>query len=124
MAKFVDEGGLTDQDVSVELSSERVVPQHDRFAEQMSLVVGGSDEEREAATEANRIPDRPADNAAHAKWVDYCVALGAQRGDLEYETVHYVSGTGIDAPPNPAPTYTSPAYETAELKELANRLGG
>jgi hypothetical protein len=81
-------------------------------------------EEREEATETNRIPDRPADNAPQATWVDYCVALGAQRGDLENDTTHYVSGTGIDAPPDPAPTYTSPAYTTPELKDLADRLGG
>lgn len=122
MAEFKENAGLTDDEVRVELSSERVVPDTDRFADQMALALG--DTEAVAADDRSIKEARPADNAPKAKWIDYCVLLGAQRGFLEFETRHYVSGTGKDAPPNPAPVYVSPAFTVDEMKDFATRLGG
>jgi hypothetical protein len=61
------------------------------------------------------IPDRPADGATKAKWVDYCVALGADRTFLTSDTEHN-DGTGT--------IVTEPALTRDELIELADRLGG
>jgi hypothetical protein len=64
------------------------------------------------------IPDRPADGAAKAKWVDYCVALGADRTFLTEDTEH--GGGGADGNER----ITEPALTRDQLIELATRLGG
>lgn len=62
------------------------------------------------------IPDRPADGAAKAKWVDYVVALGADRDFISGDTEHYDAGAdGM---------VTLPALTRDDLRDLADRLGG
>lgn len=67
---------------------------------------------------------RPADGASTAKWVDYCVSLGADRDWLLGKTEHYVGDA--NAPPNPE----TPQFAVSEkatktfLKKLASDLGG
>jgi hypothetical protein len=60
------------------------------------------------------VPDRPADRAPTGKWVDYVVALGADRQFVTAETRHW-NGEEYEA---------SPALRRDDLIELADRLGG
>lgn len=69
------------------------------------------------ADQPDRIPDRPADGAAKAKWVDYVVALGASR-DVAVDTEHW------EGDPDDGHPVTVPALTRDELVELADRLGG
>jgi len=61
------------------------------------------------------IPARPADDDGEQDWVEYVVALGADRTFVTETTIHRVDA--LDA-------VESPAFERAELIELADRLGG
>lgn len=63
--------------------------------------------------------ERPADSAGKAAWVDYAVALGADRTYLEGDTEH----TAYDQGGNPE-YVTSPGLTKPELVELADRLEG
>jgi hypothetical protein len=63
-----------------------------------------------------QIPDRPADDAPDSEWVDYVVALGADRAFLVGETEHYDADFGERVP--------GAALSRTELAELASRLGG
>jgi hypothetical protein len=45
--------------------------------------------------QADPIPERPADGATKAKWVDYCEALGANRAMLLGEVQHYDPGQEV-----------------------------
>jgi hypothetical protein len=65
---------------------------------------------------ASTVSTRPALDAPKAAWVDYCVALGADRAHLEGGTAHWsdTAGGHVEAE---APT-------KAGLIELADRLGG
>src|SRR3954468_22954913 len=62
---------------------------------------------RRQTEQPDPIPARPADGAAKAKWVDYCVALGADRTFLTSDTEHY------DADANDV--VTEPALSRDEL---------
>jgi hypothetical protein len=67
---------------------------------------------------------RPPGSAGKAAWVDYCVALGADRDRLEGRTAHYgvvphESGVGLTNG-----YATPPALAKEELVDLADRLGG
>ena len=93
-----------------------------------------------SAPPAPAVPERPADNAPKAKWVDYVVALGADRSvaeDLRYYDPHggvrlkvedFVGG--YDDEPAEAVQVDVGGYTTrkaltrAQLIELADRLGG
>jgi len=61
------------------------------------------------------IPARPSDGAGIEKWVDYVVALGADRTFVTETTVHRV---------DPIDAVEAPALKRAQLIELADRLGG
>lgn len=62
---------------------------------------------------------RPAKGAGRDAWVDYCVALGADRHYLENDTVHIVDATpGNEVVEDHAPLSVS------DLREYADRLGG
>ncbi|GIE35902.1 hypothetical protein Ait01nite_089470 [Actinoplanes italicus] len=65
---------------------------------------------------SNAIPDRPADTAAKAVWVDYVVALGADRTFVTGATDHYDEKQGA--------VVTEPGMTVGQLIELAGRLGG
>jgi hypothetical protein len=62
------------------------------------------------------LPDKPDDTSDRDEWVDYVVALGADRNFVENETEHWDSRTEAYV--------TEPALETEQLKALAERLGG
>jgi hypothetical protein len=80
--------------------------------------MAAAEDAREATEQPPAIPDRPADGAAKAKWVDYCVALGADRTFLTEDTEH--GGGGADGNER----ITEPALTRDQLIELATRLGG
>jgi hypothetical protein len=61
------------------------------------------------------IPKRPADGAAVDKWVEYVVALGADRTFVTEATCHQDGPNDYEV---------VPALKRAELIELADRLGG
>jgi hypothetical protein len=65
------------------------------------------------------IEDSPNSNSERAKWVDYCVSLGADREFLENDTEHVVDDTVGAEIVDEVPPLT-----VAELKDLAARLGG
>jgi hypothetical protein len=77
---------------------------------------GDLDEYEVARRHTPRQPSlkRPADSAAKAAWVDYCVALGADRAVIEGTSEHW-DGNAY------APTE---ALTRNELVDLAGRLGG
>jgi hypothetical protein len=60
------------------------------------------------------IGDRPADGASTAAWVDYCVALGADRTFLTEETGHFDGGGYA----------RESKFGRGDLIALADRLGG
>ena len=62
------------------------------------------------------LPERPADSASKAKWVDYVIALGADRGFVEGDTEHY---DAIEEA-----MVTLPGLTRDELQDLADRLMG
>lgn len=62
-----------------------------------------------------QIPKRPSDTAAVADWVKYCVALGADENYLTETTQHTVDSDSFEE---------HTPLTRAELKELANNLGG
>jgi hypothetical protein len=91
-----------------------------------------------ATDQPPRLPKRPADSASKADWVDYVVALGADRDSVTGQSRHYVGDAPqwpgeLDELPDleaitpgssegayaPAPSLTK-----AELIELADRTGG
>lgn len=61
------------------------------------------------------IPKRPSDTAAAADWVEYCVALGADKHYLTETTQHTVDSDSFEE---------HTPLTRAELKELATNLGG
>ena len=61
------------------------------------------------------IPDRPADGAPIEKWVDYVVALGADRTFVTQKTLHQDGPDDQDL---------IPAFKRGDLISLANHLGG
>lgn len=75
-----------------------------------------SEAARQATDQPDPIPDRPADGATKAKWVDYCVALGADRTFLISDTEHFDAEAGEPV--------TEPALTRDDLIDLADRLGG
>lgn len=118
-----DGQGLTDTsvDVVVETPIDRAeLERNPRLREQMQP--SEAEEARLVDVEERRLPDRPSDKAGTPAWVDYCVALGASREDLENETVH--NQTGRDISSVVLGQYKSPAYGKTELSDLADRLGG
>lgn len=60
------------------------------------------------------IPSRPADGASVAAWVDYVVALGADRTFVTADTEHFDGNERVVAAP----------LRRGDLIELADRLGG
>lgn len=64
------------------------------------------------------IPDRPDDASDRDEWVEYVVALGADRNFVEAETAHW------EGDPDNGEYVLAPALETEQLKDLAKRLGG
>jgi hypothetical protein len=60
-----------------------------RMTDEVSAELNPADDPGPAEGQPDPIPPRPADGAAKAKWVDYCVALGAERAFLLGETEHY-----------------------------------
>lgn len=60
------------------------------------------------------VADRPANGASKDVWIDYVVALGADRTFVTSDTYHF-DGTGY------AP---EPGLSRADLIALADRLGG
>lgn len=74
------------------------------------------DDEPDRGEQPQAIPDRPADGAPKAKWVDYVVALGADRTFVTEDTEHHDAELGEAA--------TEPGLSRDELIELADRLGG
>jgi hypothetical protein len=70
----------------------------------------------EATGRPSGIPVRPAGNADRGTWIEYVVALGADRAYVSGSTEHYSSETGqVD---------THPGLGRGELIQLADRLGG
>lgn len=120
MATERDDNEIRD-DAQIELTGERVEESHDRYMAQQEIMVV-QEAERLTEVEARRMPDRPAEGASKPAWVDYCVALGAQREDLEEETSHHVTGRG--EAPDILGEYVSAPYTKDELVALADRLGG
>lgn len=77
------------------------------------------------------LPNRPADGAPKAKWVDYVVALGADRDYVEGNTDHWDAEAALALDPDdPALDFFGSGYVThsgltvPELRDLADRLGG
>lgn len=66
--------------------------------------------------QAEPVPGRPADGAPKWKWVDYCVALGADRTFISENTEHYDDEHGG--------MVTESALARDDLIDLADRLGG
>jgi hypothetical protein len=64
--------------------------------------------------QADPIPARPANSAGVAAWVDYVVALGADRDFVTSDTQHFRGGEYA----------TAPAFTRERLIALADRLGG
>jgi hypothetical protein len=60
------------------------------------------------------IPDRPADGASKDAWIEYVVALGADRTFVTSDTEHF-AGEGYK---------TEPGLSRPQLIQLADRLGG
>lgn len=108
------------EEVDVDLTSERVVPTHDRYRDQAAMGLQ-REQERIADVEARRLPERPAQSADKAEWVDYCVALGADKRDLTKTTKHNVT---LPDQAEVLDVYVSPEYTKDELVDLADRLGG
>jgi len=74
------------------------------------------DAHAEEAPQAPAVPKRPADSAKRDEWVGYCVALGASESYLTAATQHWNNATE---------EYDEhPALTVAELRELADSLGG
>lgn len=88
-----DSSGLTDE-VNAEVNSSSSAPDH--------------------GPQASPIPDRPADGASKDAWVDYVVALGADRTYVTGETEHFDRDAYV----------IDPGLTRAQLIELADRLGG
>lgn len=63
------------------------------------------------------IPSRPSDSADKDKWVEYCVALGAEERYLTEATTHVVDTDAREA-------VEIRAFTKDEMIDLANRLGG
>lgn len=61
-------------------------------------------------------PDRPVAGAPKSEWIDYVVALGADRAFLLGNTVHFDAARSEHVP--------GEAFSRTELTELADRLGG
>jgi hypothetical protein len=68
------------------------------------------------AAEQSPAPERPANGANKAKWLDYVASLGVDRDFLEGNTEHYDDSKGERMP--------SKALTRDELIELADRLEG
>lgn len=62
-------------------------------------------------------PARPADDADDAAWVDYCVALGADREFLTCDTEHWTGD-------HHGHLVTLPPVTGLDLRALAENLGG
>jgi hypothetical protein len=72
----------------------------------------GSDPDR--GPQADPIPERPAASADKAAWVDYVVALGADRTFVTEDTEHF---DGVEYG-------IEPGFTRQQLIDLADRLGG
>lgn len=83
-----------------------------------------TDSEREArlAETEPATPARPAKSAKVEQWVEYAVALGADRTFVTEETTHTAWRLNAGRPEEYQ--LTEPALTRAELIELADRLGG
>lgn len=62
------------------------------------------------------LPDRPAGGAGEEVWIDYVVALGADREFVSGDTDHFDVAEGS--------VITEPGLTEPELIALADRLGG
>jgi hypothetical protein len=70
----------------------------------------------EAPAQTPHRPQRPADGATKAKWLDYVAALGVDRDFLEGKTEHFDDSVGERV--------KAKALSREELIELADRLEG
>jgi hypothetical protein len=91
------------------------------LTDEFEIIRSGDYPEGYASENAERvdlpsIPDRPADSAAKAEWVDYAVALGADRTYIDGDTEHYDE--------NDEAYHTDSGLTVSDLRELADRLGG
>ena len=92
------------------------------LADEVSVALNGPDQAAEAraarlAYQEPSLPDRPADSATKAVWVDYCVVLGADLSIAD-DTEHW------EGDKDTGQRVTVKALTKAELIELADRLGG
>lgn len=106
-----DDTRLTDPDTRVELNPDPAV---DELAVRRNLP---------------DLPARPADTAAKAVWVDYVVALGADRTFVSGDTEHFDPAAVPDdlddgVLVDPGLTVVEPGLTVPQLRELATRLGG
>jgi hypothetical protein len=72
------------------------------------------------STDTESLPGEPAASATKGEWVDYCVALGADRHYLEHETVHLESDDDAQV----TGQETHEPFTIADLKDLAHDLRG
>lgn len=86
------------------------------MTDEVSAELNPAGPEPDYGSQPESVPERPADGASRAKWVDYVVALGADRAFVTSDTEHHDAATGR--------TVTEPALGRDELIELADRLGG
>lgn len=69
-----------------------------------------------SAPQPEPVGDRPGQSAGRAKWVDYCVRLGADRDAIEGRTEHWSDEHRAYMP--------GAALTRDRLVDLAERLGG
>src|SRR5215218_5507023 len=91
--------------------------------DEVAVSLNGDNDPDQDHVDLPRIGKRPADSAAKGEWVDYCVALGADRHYLENLTEHY-DGTAYVDGVEQAVYEQHPALTKEELVDLADRLGG
>lgn len=84
------------------------------LADEVISDLNPSDPEPDRGLQPAPIPDRPADGAGKDAWVDYVVALGADRPFVTADTEHF-DGEGYT---------TEPSFTRAQLIQLADRLSG
>jgi hypothetical protein len=84
------------------------------LSDEVAAEVNPTGSEPDNGVQADPIPDRPADGAAKDAWVDYVVALGADRTFVTETTEHFDRDAYV----------LEPGLTRAQLAELADRLGG
>lgn len=84
------------------------------MSDEIRVELNPTGSEPDRGPQPNPIPDRPADGAPKLAWVDYVVALGADRTFVSEETVHSDGDRQVE----------EPALSRPQLIKLADRLGG